>query len=172
MCQNLWREKGCRSRPLLSAHRGTRMKVPSYTSNRSTKRSNLIRKRPLTNRRVLIRLTSASPCHLHSASDLLLILPGGREVKASARLIEATPPGHWPVVCFRISPLDVILTGAASTRESIQSLNDCFSRELLFSPIPCMTSKFAAEQRSKQTWACFDLAVNDRNEKQWLKLFL
>jgi hypothetical protein len=31
------------------------MKVPSYTSNRSTKRSNLIRERPVTNRRDLIR---------------------------------------------------------------------------------------------------------------------
>ena len=47
MCQNLWCEKGCRFRPLLSAYRGTRMKVPSLTSNRSTKRSNLIRERPL-----------------------------------------------------------------------------------------------------------------------------
>jgi hypothetical protein len=32
------------------------MKVPSLTSNRSTKRSNLIRERPLANRRDLIRL--------------------------------------------------------------------------------------------------------------------
>jgi len=31
------------------------MKVPSHTSNRSTKRSNLIRERPVTNRRDLIR---------------------------------------------------------------------------------------------------------------------
>jgi len=31
------------------------MKEPSHTSNRSTKRSNLIRERPLTNRRDLIR---------------------------------------------------------------------------------------------------------------------
>ena len=38
-----------------SAYGGTRMKVPSITSNRSTKRSNLIRERPLTNRRDLIR---------------------------------------------------------------------------------------------------------------------
>jgi hypothetical protein len=55
VCQNLWCEKGCRFRPLLSAYRGTRMKVPSHTSNRSTKRSNLIGERPLTNRRDLIR---------------------------------------------------------------------------------------------------------------------
>jgi Magnesium chelatase, subunit ChlI C-terminal len=48
VCQNLWCEKGCRFRPLLSADRGTRMKVPSLTSNRSTKRSNLIRERPFT----------------------------------------------------------------------------------------------------------------------------
>jgi hypothetical protein len=31
------------------------MKVPPHTSNRSTKKSNLIRERPLTNRRDLIR---------------------------------------------------------------------------------------------------------------------
>ena len=55
MCQNLWREIGCDFRPLLSSDRGTRMKVPSHTSNRSTKRSNLIRERPLTNRRDLVR---------------------------------------------------------------------------------------------------------------------
>jgi hypothetical protein len=55
VCQSLWCEKGCSFRPLLSAYRGTRMKVSSHTSNRSTKRSNLIRQRPLTNRRDLIR---------------------------------------------------------------------------------------------------------------------
>ena len=55
MCQNLWCENGCRFRPLLSAYRGTTMKVPSHASNRSTKRSNLIRERPLTNRCDLIR---------------------------------------------------------------------------------------------------------------------
>jgi hypothetical protein len=55
VCQNLWCEKGCRFRPLLSAYRGTRMKVTSHTSNRSTKGSNLIREPPLTNQPDLIR---------------------------------------------------------------------------------------------------------------------
>ena len=55
MCQNLWFEKGCTFRLLLSSFRETRMKEPSPESNHSTKRSNLIRERPLTNRCDLIR---------------------------------------------------------------------------------------------------------------------
>jgi hypothetical protein len=55
VCQNLWCEKGCRFRPLLSGFIETRLKEPSRESNRATKRSNLIRERPLTNRRDLIR---------------------------------------------------------------------------------------------------------------------
>jgi hypothetical protein len=55
VCQNLLFEKGCSFRLLLSSFRETRMKEPSRESNHSTKRSNLIRERPLTNRGVLIR---------------------------------------------------------------------------------------------------------------------
>ena len=55
MCQSLWCKKGCSFRPLLSGSRETRMKEPSRESNRATKGSNLIRERPLTTRRNLIR---------------------------------------------------------------------------------------------------------------------
>ena len=68
------------------------MKVPSLTSNRSTKRSNLIRERPLMNRRDLIRLTSKSPCHLLSGFRSAAHYRAGERLKRERGLSKQRHP--------------------------------------------------------------------------------